>query len=415
MGPITLFDKSFIQSLSLDEAVFFDHFFMPVICPLFYVETLADLEKAVRERRTPEQEVGIIADKVPEMSGAPCAYHMDLGAASLFGANIPLDGRIPTAGARPVKLDGKSGFLHEETPEAQAFRRWQNREFLIVERQFAHVWRRTLNNIDLERIATGVRSLGIRPGTCSSLDSAKTLVDDSLAQDGSEAVDQLNLALFLLEVSPRYDLQLFGRWASRGRPSLLHFAPYAAHLVAVEMFFRIALGAGLIGTADVNNRTDIGYLFYVPFCHVFVSSDNLHRRCAPHFLRPDQSFVWGHDLKADLNRLMNYFSGRPDEEKERGLMRLAPTPPLDDHGLIVQLWDRHLLPLWRDHASRDAQPRNPERDAELLAHINRLQSAPSVSPDAMDFEPTDAEFVQIRRRVSKRRGAWWQLPKDLQG
>jgi hypothetical protein len=30
MGPITLFDKSFIQSLSLDEAVWFDKFFMPV-------------------------------------------------------------------------------------------------------------------------------------------------------------------------------------------------------------------------------------------------------------------------------------------------------------------------------------------------------------------------------------------------
>ncbi len=75
MGPIALFDKSFIQSLSLDEAVLFDDFFLPVICPLFYVETLADLEKHVREGRTPEQEVGIIADKVPEMGGYPCAYH----------------------------------------------------------------------------------------------------------------------------------------------------------------------------------------------------------------------------------------------------------------------------------------------------------------------------------------------------
>src|ERR1035438_4245535 len=133
MGPIALFDKSFLQSLSLDEAVFFDRFFLSVICPLFYVETLADLEKHVREGRTPEQEVGIIADKVPEMSGYPCAYHIDLGAATLFGANIPLNGRIPTAGGRPVKVDGKSGFVHEESAAAQAFRRWQEREFLRSE------------------------------------------------------------------------------------------------------------------------------------------------------------------------------------------------------------------------------------------------------------------------------------------
>jgi len=33
MGPITLFDKSFLQFLSVDESVFFDRFFFPVICP----------------------------------------------------------------------------------------------------------------------------------------------------------------------------------------------------------------------------------------------------------------------------------------------------------------------------------------------------------------------------------------------
>ncbi len=55
MGPTVLFDKSFLQSLTVDESVIFDHFFIAVICPLFYVETLADFEKAVRQGRTPEQ------------------------------------------------------------------------------------------------------------------------------------------------------------------------------------------------------------------------------------------------------------------------------------------------------------------------------------------------------------------------
>jgi hypothetical protein len=61
MGPITLFDKSFLQSLSLDEAVFFDHYFLSNICPLLFIETLADLDKGVREGRTPEEEVSIIS------------------------------------------------------------------------------------------------------------------------------------------------------------------------------------------------------------------------------------------------------------------------------------------------------------------------------------------------------------------
>ena len=37
---LRLRDKSFLQSLSTDEAVWFDHFFMPIVCPVFYVERL---------------------------------------------------------------------------------------------------------------------------------------------------------------------------------------------------------------------------------------------------------------------------------------------------------------------------------------------------------------------------------------
>jgi len=69
MTPLALFDKSFLQSLSLDESVWFDHFFHAIVCPLFYVETLADLDKPVKEGKTPQGEVRIIAEKFPEAHG----------------------------------------------------------------------------------------------------------------------------------------------------------------------------------------------------------------------------------------------------------------------------------------------------------------------------------------------------------
>ena len=65
MGPITLFDKSFLQSLSADEALWFDHFSLPVVCPVFYIETLADLAK-VATKKTAEEVVTDIARKFPE-------------------------------------------------------------------------------------------------------------------------------------------------------------------------------------------------------------------------------------------------------------------------------------------------------------------------------------------------------------
>jgi hypothetical protein len=407
VGPIALFDKSFIQSLSVNESVFFDHFFLSVICPIFYVETLADLKKSVRPGRTPEKEVGIIADKVPEMGGYPCSYHVDLGAANLFGTNIPMDGRIPTDHGRPVKVDGKVGFAHHEAPEAEAFRRWQNREFLHVERQFAQIWRRALNAVDLGTIAKNIQAMGVTAKTCVSLQDAKRLADEIVDKNGTPVVDQIKFALTMCAISPKYDLWIFGRWVRAGRPSFRRFAPYASHIISVETFFQITLGAGLIGTADANNRTDVGYLHYAPFCHVFVSSDNLHRRCAPCFMRPDQSFVWGPDLKADLSRLMSLYSTHSEEEKEQGLMRLAPTPPPEDNGLIVQLWDRHLIKSWRkDLAGRGRARATEEEDKKIVEHINRVTDAEALPADEIDFEPTAAEFVQLTRRVSPRKGGW---------
>lgn len=161
---------------------------MPVICPLFYIETLADLEKRVREGRTPEQEVGIIADKAPEMSGGPCAFHMELAAMNLLDLSVPMDGRIPTSGGRPVRVDGNAGFVHPVSPEAEALSRWQDRKFLDVERNFARTWRKKLGALDLASMAEALKRMGISPRTCKSLKEAKGLVDRSLNRQGNPAM-----------------------------------------------------------------------------------------------------------------------------------------------------------------------------------------------------------------------------------
>jgi hypothetical protein len=86
MGPITLFDKSFLQAISLDEAVWFDRFFMPVVCPVFYVETLGDLGKESSRLGAAENAVmKDVAQKFPEMGGSPCASHVDIGINDLLG------------------------------------------------------------------------------------------------------------------------------------------------------------------------------------------------------------------------------------------------------------------------------------------------------------------------------------------
>jgi len=153
MGPTALFDKSFLQSLSLDESVWFDHFFIPNVCPLFYIETLADLEKPARKGKTSDQEVRVIADKFPEMSSAPNAFHLDLCLSNLMGINVPMTGQILFAGSYFVKENDKTGAVLKVTREADAFSRWQKQEFEDIERLYAKIWRTAVTSIDLNEVA----------------------------------------------------------------------------------------------------------------------------------------------------------------------------------------------------------------------------------------------------------------------
>lgn len=411
MGPIILFDKSFIQSLSVDESVFFDHFFYPAVCPLFFSETLADLEKAVRQGRTPEDEVGIIAAKVPEMSGAPLLHHTNLALMNLLGHEIPMNGRIPTAGGVVVQFEGKTGVRHDVPEESRAFERWQKREFLELERLYAKAWRESLAAIDLLAVAAGMQALGINAKICKSLEDAKRITDSLLER--TEGVENLiKLALIVLGIHTSYESPILDAWREKGSRPLSEFAAYAAHVLSIELFFQIALAADLIGTARSSNRIDISYLFYLPFCQAFVSSDDLHRRCALLFLRTDQSFVWGPDLKADLRRAEEHYGKLPDEEKELGLMAIARTPKGLTGSLISDLWDRHLRPIWRDQPSK-AKPRDDAEAAKLIAYLDKFSEAPTIPRDRVPSGPMDADMAQITRNVHVKKGSWFQLPKKI--
>lgn len=331
MGPIALFDKSFLQSLTLDESVWFDHFFLPVICPLFFVETLADLTKRDRAgaSKTPEDIVRIIADKTPVISGAPCVHHSQICIANLMGHEAPHFGQIPLAGGRPVRgADGKPGVVFNNSPEAEAFARWQRGQFHELERDFASSWRAMLCDLNLPEVASRMRALGITPQNCKTIEQVYGIAA-SLVNERFEPEQQLAL-LFTFVHIPQY---LWGpivqRWADAGFPSLAAHASYAAYVLKVELFFQIALAANLISSDRASNRADIAYFFYLPFCHIFVSGDKLHRRCAPVFLTKQQDFVWAQDLKTDIARINRELSSISEEERQIGLHKLVPQPPGD--------------------------------------------------------------------------------------
>lgn len=411
MGPITLFDKSFLQSLSLDESVWFDHFFLTNVCPLFYVETLADLNKSVRENRTPEQEVGIIAEKFPEMHGSPNIQHVTACTGELLGHRVPMTGQILLAGGRPVKAGGQTGIVFEESPESEAFSRWRKNEFLEIERLHARGWREMVTNLDIKEIASRFRKLGIDGKSCKTLEQAKTLAEQ-IVSSSDKPLDRMYLALLFLNIHPQYHMEILQRWSVMSYPPLTRYAPYVAYVFTVELFFQFALAAKLIASERPSNRVDIGYLFYLPFSMAFVSSDKLHRRCAPLFLRSNQQFIWGPELKEGLDKINKHYLSLPDNEKEKGVMSFAGYPPKDGDFLISEIWDRH-FPNWRERKEVDLSDKKIKHK-ELVAHLKKFAEALTLSPEEVDFDMSSTDSISMKRMVRKKKGSWFQVPKGLE-
>jgi len=150
-----MFDKSSLESLNLDEVVMLDNFYMSNITPLFFVECLADLEKAIRSKSTPEQLVGSLAIRTPESQSYPNIHHSTILRGELAGQFDlkTVHGRVVLAGGKRVQLGDKRGVVFEQSPEAEAVSRWEKREFLDLERNIARQWRRALTAIDLDAMS----------------------------------------------------------------------------------------------------------------------------------------------------------------------------------------------------------------------------------------------------------------------
>lgn len=411
MGPIALFDKSFLQSLSTDESVWFDHFFYPVVVPVFYIETLADLEKKPREGKSAEEEVGIIAVKTPQMSGAPCYFHQFLCVQNLLGAPVPMNGQIPMAGARQVVRNGKYGAIVDEPPESLAFARWQDGRFYEVERQYAREWRAQLESINLGAIQEAMQRIGIRAQTCRTLKDAKKLAD-AMVSMMTRSPGRFDLALSLLDIPDQHHRAIKDRWKHAKRPALSLFAPYAAHVLSVEVFFRVALGANLIAATRASNRADIAYLFYAPFCHLFVSSDRLHRITAPLYLRPDQEFVWGRDLKGDLTQLDSHFKSLPENLRSQGVYKLGSRLPDQSQGKIRELMQRFAPNLLKPPV--DPGLISVEAHAKLMGEMQEWDNAPAVE-SPQNLPDGEWETMILKRSVHRQRGSWIQIGPEVKG
>jgi hypothetical protein len=408
-GPILIFDKSSLESLNLDEAVLLDNFYMSNITPLFFVECLADLEKSIRSKSTPEQLVGSLADRTPESQGYPNVHHMQILKRELsrqFDMKKVFF-RPMVAGGTPVQLGEKKGVVFQRSPEQEALQRWTHREFLELERNVARQWRRALMSIDFDLMVKSVmRELGHwrKP---TNLADAKQMADTIIDNMDPEWLIRFGLELLAVPGATDWVIE---DWKSRRRPPLRDHLPYFIFMLTINVFFCLVLPTRLLRNVKPSHQVDLAYLYYLPFCTVFTSRDNFHKQIVPLFLDPFQTFVDGDELKEDLRKLDALYSALPEDQLKGGLITFASHPPEDTSFLTTRLWDKYLPP-WRSIAAQPKRKRDSEEDKKLIEEFNKMSDSPELQPhDEHDVDKLS--YLTCKRDVRLRKGKWRRFSEE---
>lgn len=139
------------------------------------------------------------------------------------------------------------------------------------------------------------------------------------------------------------------------------------------MLFCHGVGLSLISQRPTN-MIDMQYLFYLPFCMVFTSADNLHHELAPLFLKKNQLYVKSDDMQSALRTLVVYYAGHQAELRATGMMGFARYPPLELDTEIHRAYD-HLMSGWRTDAVAPPKKITPEENARIMERLRPMMEA----------------------------------------
>lgn len=304
MGPVILLDKSALQKFSREEDDIIARSYFLSIPPVLIAEIQADLQKKPQPQKL-RNDAQWLASKIPATDYAISAHYSRIIRSSLYGVSVPMVGTIPVDPERVSTFrtpDGNMSEVIKECPATKALHRWTVGNFIQNDIDEAAQLRDKHKIIDLttfNRKEVPFRIVDFEKArSIAELRKRLELLD---SPDKDTQLRCLTLGLYCINATERDKTIIINRWIAREMPRLRDFAPYAHYCLRVHVAFLIGLANGLLPTKP-STVFDIEYFFYLPFCRIFVSGDNIHRKLAPLFLREDQKFVWAEDLKKTLPR-----------------------------------------------------------------------------------------------------------------
>ncbi len=340
MGPVIIFDKSTLQSLSKEEILFAERYYYLNILPILIFEIVSDLSKT--GKHDPEVLTANIASKISPIDSSINVDYREMIVGSLNGQNPPMDGRMIINGGIPLKdSTGDIGVYFEEPPEFKAFRSWQKKKFSEFDHEFAKAFRKYKDSFNLQKLNENALGLKNFWKEVISPETAKEAAMHFVQNNNPDFVIDSIYRFFNIPIS--YKTSSMRIWQNKGRPPLNIYCPYALHCFSVAVTLIIGISKNIFSSRS-SNIIDVEYIYYLPFCNVFATRDNFQLHIAKLFARDDQFIIAGDDLKNDLQMIIGYFSSfsqkdRADYKKYRG-----NHPPLILNSFTKDIWDKLCIP-----------------------------------------------------------------------
>lgn len=393
MGPITLVDKCAIQALNSNEVFYLDRYYSLVISPILLRELLSTLAKEPEENKDWEKTLSILADKVDTINSYVPPNAFTMARANLLGGDVPMTGQVPLAGGKRVRSrDGTYGVIFEEQPEKAILRDWKRGNFSDVNKKAAQIIREMDHAVDLSKLQKQIEEQLKNFPKYSQLSDLIKWLDETYLSQVSQEFHLRNAALGLLNESETE--KLIERWKSQGSPLFSEFCPYAFYFYRCNTIYHVGLGKGLIPTSKkAKTHLDMQYIYYLPFCMAFTSSDKFLLDFAKFFIRPNQMIVPGDNLKKDLAQVKDFFSKLTDEQKKTVKDEFGTYPPEDGAPLTSKVWSELMAPRPK---VKDAVPEfSKERNDSIIQHINRYLK------DSINVETNRANDSGVTQKWSK--------------
>lgn len=364
-----------------------DRYLDTVIPPILVREIGGDLAAATGKRKEKDQR--IFVEKLAHRPGvrAFAVHHAYLIQRDLLGCPIAMDGRVPSM-MEPVRMpDGTRGLRSVDSPEEIALNRWRQRDFTEPDYLWAEQWQRVQNILRINFYKRKLYEIGIEPEQAKTLKQLHEQVEGLLSNPKAQA-SLLNIVFTDFVIPMKIQVLTIKRFQSL-RPRLLidEFAPYAAFCLKANLL--LGFGGPLLTRGHPHDLRDLEYCYYLPFCHLFASTDRLHHKLAPLLFRANQMLV-GSDFTDDLRRITKDWNSLTPDQKVEFVRLNGNVPPPHDDSILRAIWER-----FRGPDVPRIQQRNPPADHFFRNLIKKTYGSDEILDD-VDAEKADIVVMKVQ-------------------